>query len=119
MICYYHPDRPAVGMCKHCQRGVCIDCAALVDDSLACIARHEEEVRGLNLMAQRGVLQAKRVGSGYLRNAVFYALVGTLFAGFGLMQYRFLGLQAVFFMLIGLFLLYAAVTNYLESRKYK
>jgi hypothetical protein len=42
-----------------------------------------------------------------------------LFAGFGIMQYRFLGLQAVFFMMIGLFLLYAAVANYFESRKHK
>ena len=119
MVCYYHPDRPAVGNCKHCQRGLCADCAALIEDSLACKDRHEEEVRGLNMIAQRGVLQAKRVGLGYLRNTVFYGLVGILFAGFGLMQYRFLGLEAVFFMLIGLFLLYAAIANFLESRKYK
>jgi hypothetical protein len=42
-----------------------------------------------------------------------------LFAGFGLLQYRFLGLQAVFFILIGLFLLYVAVANLVESKKYK
>jgi len=65
------------------------------------------------------MLQSKRIGSGYLRNTVFYGLVGILFTGFGLMEYHFLGYQAVFFMLIGIFLLYAAVTNYLESRKYK
>jgi hypothetical protein len=35
------------------------------------------------------------------------------------MQFRFLGLQAVFFMLIGAFLLYASVANYLEGRKQK
>ena len=38
---------------------------------------------------------------------------------FGLLQYRFLGLQAVFFILIGLFLLYVAVANLVESKKYK
>jgi hypothetical protein len=119
MVCYYHPDRPAVGICKHCQRGLCRDCAATVDDSLACANRHEEQVRGLLLMEERGILQARRMASSYLRNAIFYALVGALFTGFGLLQYRYLGLEAVFFMLIGLFLFYAAVTNYLESRKYK
>ena len=119
MVCYYHPDRPAVGICKHCQRGLCRDCAAIVNNSLACANRHEEQVRGLLLMEERGILQARRVASGYMRNAIFYALVGALFTGFGLLQYRYLGLEAVFFMLIGLFLLYAAVTNYLESRKYK
>ncbi len=153
MICYYHPDRPAVGICKYCQRGLCADDAALVpsttltvraasggtpavsprrapgpngvrdgrpgDDCLACKGRHEEQVRGLNLMEARGLLQARRMGAGYVRNAVFYSLVGILFAGFGYLQLRFLGLQAVFFMLIGLFLLYAAVANFVESRKYK
>ncbi len=76
-------------------------------------------MRGLNLVAERNALQTKRLGSGYVRNAVFYGLAGILFGGFGALQYRFLGLQAVFFMLIGLFLLYAAVANYLEARKYQ
>jgi len=119
MVCYYHPDRPAFGSCKYCQCGLCAEDAALVDDCLACKNRHEEQVRGLILLEARGILQARRMGAGYVRNAVFYALVGILFAGFGWIQFRFLGLQAVFFMLIGVFLLYAAVANYLESRKYK
>lgn len=29
MNCFYHPKKSAVGICKHCQRGLCIDCAAL------------------------------------------------------------------------------------------
>jgi hypothetical protein len=119
MVCYYHPDKPAVGICKHCQRGLCSDCAVIVNDAIACKNRHEEEVRGLILLADRGVLQARRVGSGYIRNAIFYVLVGLVFTSFGLFQYRFLGLQAIFFMLIGLFLLYAGVANYVEGRKYK
>ena len=119
MMCYYHPERPAVGICKHCGRGLCTEDAGLVEDSLACRDRHEGQVRGLNLIEARGILQAQRIGPGYLRNAVFYGLVGVLFAGFGLSQYRFLGLQAVFFIMIGLFLLYAAGANYFESRKYR
>jgi phage shock protein C len=45
--------------------------------------------------------------------------LGALFAGFGLLQYRFLGLQAIFFILIGLLLLYAAAANFVERKKYK
>ena len=119
MVCYYHPSKPAIGLCKYCQRGLCIDCAALVDDSLACKNRHEGQVRALEQMTRRNILQAERVGSSYLRNAIFYGLVGFLFAGYGIMQLRFLGGQAVFFLMIGVFLLYAAVANYFESRKYK
>ena len=119
MVCYYHPDRPAVGVCKHCGRALCTEDAVAIDDMLACKGRHEEQVEAAGQMFQRNLLQSKRVGSNYTRNTIFYGLVAALFAGFGLMQYRFLGLQAVFFMLIGAFLLYAAVANFLESRKYK
>ncbi len=105
-------------MCRHCGRSLCGECAAIVDDSLACQGRHEQQVRGLNLLTERGIVQSERMGAGYLRNAIFYALVGILFAGFGALQYRFLGIQAVFFLLIGVALLYAAVANFFESRKF-
>ncbi len=117
MNCFYHQEVPAIGVCKHCGRGLCERCVALVDDTLACRDRHEEQVRGMNLLAARSLVQARRAGAGYVRNAVFYGLVGVLFAVFGAVQLRFLGLQAVFFMLIGLFLLYAAAANFLESLK--
>ena len=127
MVCFYHPDRPAIGICKHCQRGLCADCAALVpsttlrpgDDCLACKNRHEEQVRAMEQLLQRNILQSKRVGSVYLRNAIFYGLVGVAFAGFGLWQLKWLGLQAVLFMVLGIFLLLAALMNFVESRKYK
>jgi hypothetical protein len=70
-------------------------------------------------MTGRNILQSQRVGSSYLRNAIFYGLVGLLFAGFGIMQLRFLGWQALFFLMVGIFLLYAAGANYFEGRKYK
>jgi hypothetical protein len=119
MNCYYHPTQPAVGLCKHCERGLCIDCATDVEGSLACKDRHEGQVRALDMLTARNLLQAGRIGSVYRRNAIFYGLVGFLFAGFGLTQIRWLGWQGIFLLAIGVFLLYAAVANYLESRKYK
>jgi hypothetical protein len=119
LVCYYHPDKPAVGLCKYCQRGLCSDCAAPAGDSLACKGLHEEQVRALELLMQRNMLHSKRVGSDYVRNTIFYGIVGILFTGFGISQLRWLGLQAVIYLLIGLALLHAAVANYLESRKYK
>ncbi len=119
MNCYYHPNRPAVGVCKHCQRGLCAEDAALVDDSLACKGRHENEVREMNLWMARNILQSKRVGSGYNRNAIFYFLVGAVFAGYGFYTMRFTGLQGLFLLFVGLFLLFAAGLNFFEGRKYK
>lgn len=119
MVCYFHSDRPAVGMCKHCQRGLCRECAALVRDVLACRDRHEDHVRKMEGAALRAMLQAERAGAGYIRSGVFYGLAGAAFAILGIVQLRFLGLQAVFFILIGLFLLYASAANLLEGRRFR
>jgi len=108
-----------VGLCKYCQRGLCSDCAAPAGDSLACKSLHEEQVRAIEALMQKHILQSKRVGSDYVRNTIFYGTVGILFAGFGFSQLRFLGLQALIYLMIGLSLLWAALANYLESRKYK
>ncbi len=119
MNCFYHATSPAVGVCKYCQRGLCTECAAIVDDVIACKHRHEDEVHQLEQLTARNLFQSKRVASAYNRNATFYGLVGAVFTGFGAMQYRFLGWQAIFFIMIGLFLLYAAGANYFEGRKHK
>jgi sulfite exporter TauE/SafE len=118
MVCFYHPTRSAVGLCSHCKRGLCMECATTTSDVLACRDRHEHLVEAASRVMSRNMLQTDRLGAGYARNAIFYALVGASFAALGLIQYRFLGLQAVFFILVGLFLLYAAAANYLEARRY-
>ncbi len=119
MVCFYHPDRPAVGLCKYCQRGLCSACAAPTGDSLACKGLHEDKVRSMEELMQRNILQSGRVKSDYLRNTIFYGVVGVFFTGFGISQLQWLGLQAVVYIMIGLALLWAAGANYLESRKYQ
>lgn len=119
MNCYYHPEKPAVGLCKYCQRGLCSECGANAGDSLACKGLHEKQVQAMEALMQKNILQSQRVGSDYLRNTIFYGVVGVLFAAFGISQLRWLGLQAIVYLAIGLALLWAALSNYLESRKYK
>jgi hypothetical protein len=80
---------------------------------------HEEQVRAMELLMQKNILQSKRVGSDYVRNTIFYGTIGLLFSAFGYSQLRFLGLQAIVYLMIGLALLWAAIANYWESRKYK
>jgi len=86
---------------------------------MACKGLHEEQVFAMEVLLQKNILQSNRVGSDYLRNTIFYGIVGLLFSAFGLSQVRWLGLQAVVYLMIGLALLWAALANYLESRKYK
>jgi hypothetical protein len=73
----------------------------------------------MEAMMGKNIVQSRRVGSDYIRNTIFYGVVGFLFALFGLAQLRWLGLQAAVYLMIGLALLWAAGANYLESRKYK
>lgn len=73
----------------------------------------------MEALMQKNVLQSKRVGSDYIRNTIFYGITGALFALYGLSQLRWLGLQAVIYLMIGLALLWASASNYLESRRYK
>src|SRR5258706_12393362 len=80
MNCFYHPDKPALGICNHCQRGLCTDCVAVIDDVLACKNRHEDDVHMQEQLTARNLFQSKRVGSTYMRNAVFYGSVGIVFA---------------------------------------
>jgi sulfite exporter TauE/SafE len=119
MNCFYHPDKPAVGLCKHCQRGLCSECATVIEDVLACKDRHEEQVHALEEMTRQNILKSERVKSDYLRNTIFYGIVGVLFTVFGISQIQWLGLQAIVYAVIGLALLYAALANYMEGRKYK
>jgi asparagine N-glycosylation enzyme membrane subunit Stt3 len=73
----------------------------------------------MEALLQKNILRAGRVGSDYIRNTIFYGVVGGLFSLFGLSQLTWLGLQAVVYLMIGLALLWAAGANYVESRKYK
>ena len=55
MKCFYHPSADAVGLCKHCQRGLCAACGAERDGGLACKDRHETEVDQVTALVRRNV----------------------------------------------------------------
>jgi len=55
MKCFYHPQADAVGLCKHCMRGVCTACAAERDGGLACRGRHESDVDQVSALIRRNV----------------------------------------------------------------
>jgi hypothetical protein len=55
MKCFYHPDAHALGLCKHCQRGLCAACASERDGGLACRDRHESQVDQVSALIRRNV----------------------------------------------------------------
>jgi len=119
MNCFYHPGAPAVGVCKNCFRGVCGECSAPEMEGVACRGRCEEKVRALIALQDRALRSFGIAAGAYTRSAVFIALMGILFFGYG---YRFTdanpGLKFFLEVFGALFILGAAFYAY-AAAKYK
>lgn len=86
MLCFNHPEKEAVGICKACQRGLCAECATDLGHGLACKGKHETQVNTLEAIINRS---AKIYAiTPKTRNAapLFYGFTGAVFAGFGLLK---------------------------------
>ncbi len=55
MRCFYHPAAEAVGICKHCSRALCSECAGTRAGSLACPNRCETFVDAVDALVSRNV----------------------------------------------------------------
>jgi hypothetical protein len=44
MNCFEHPQKPAVGTCTHCGRGLCKECTTVVEGKLSCRGTCQTEV---------------------------------------------------------------------------
>jgi hypothetical protein len=77
--CFVHRDRPAVGLCLDCNRGVCAECAAEVDDALACRGRCEGRVKRLvevrNWSTRQPLFQVRYLAHGRMTMSVLGALL--------------------------------------------
>jgi hypothetical protein len=109
MQCFNHHDVLAVGMCKHCYKGLCAACATDLGFGLACHGEHEEQVGTVQAMLAKTARIHSANRSGKYVSPAFFLVMGLLFLGFGLYQDGFVvsftaAMGAVFF-LYGLFLL--------------
>jgi hypothetical protein len=80
MNCFYHPDTPALGICRWCQRGICTACIAEAGGGLACLNRHEPQVQRMGKMMRENTSALAIMGS-------FILLMGLVFSGASLMEY--------------------------------
>ena len=116
MQCFNHHESAAVGLCKHCCKGLCSACATDLGYGLACHNLHEEQVTSSHAMVTKAArLQAVNRSNKYLAPA-FLIVMGALFAtwGFvtehGVANFTF-GLGVVF-ILYGAFILSAVRKAY-------
>ena len=87
MNCYYHPNTPAIALCKSCNRALCLDCAADVPPGTACKNRCEKEVADLNMIIQRSKTAYQKTGIAYKRSGFVMLIIALIFLGFGLLPY--------------------------------
>jgi len=101
--CFYHPEKDAVGTCKHCHRGVCAGCAAEREGGLACRGRCETDVDAVNALIAKNIQVV--TGSSWptaLRVVVYWVVAAGLVylsanQAVYTVRFLFLGLAAITF----------------------
>ena len=113
MNCFRH-GTAAVGICKHCSKGVCHECVTDTGDGLACTATCVDDVKMLNYLIDRSrVTSAAQKGNAYL-SSVFLMLMGIIFLAFGLSGVRNASLPIS----MGIGLVGFALVHYLRIRRW-
>jgi len=85
MKCFNHPDVDAVGICKQCNKGICVSCAADLDcGALACKNKHEREVAAVERVISINVRGVDRRPANAFIGSTILLLVGIALLGVGI-----------------------------------
>ena len=80
MNCFYHVDRPAVGICKSCSKGLCSECAIDTGKGIACKGKCAERVIEVENLIDRN-LAARLMGEGQLKQNLYFMLFMGMMSG--------------------------------------
>ena len=90
MKCFEHPDTDAVGMCKHCGKGICKICAKETEYGISCegectiqLFQEGERIELNKQMATNIANKSNDDKYQYTIYALMCAVVGVLIMGFG------------------------------------
>jgi hypothetical protein len=115
MRCYTHPDREAVGTCKHCFKGVCSSCAKDSQWGIVCSATCEDEVKAVRAIVERNRKMLPMAAKTHMRNAIWLFAMAAVFIGFALVQHE--GSFPIFLIALGLIMVLGGVLSILNSRR--
>lgn len=76
MNCFYHPKIVAVGICRNCQKGLCLECAADLKNGIACKGKCEREVTDIIEMIQRNKKAYETASDSQFRAGFFWLIIG-------------------------------------------
>ncbi len=94
MRCYYHAEVPAVGICKSCAKGLCVNCQVDLGHGLACKDRCEEEVRLIHGVTDQAIRQMPVTHSLLASTKLYTLLTGSFFVLMGVGMITFDQLKA-------------------------
>ena len=114
MNCFYHSDRSAVGLCKHCSKALCTDCASDLEHGLACANKHEDEVNNLHMLISKNTKVYAAAPKSSLIAPSFYLFMGLVFAVFGFISKR--GMTDLLF-IMGVGFVFFAIVTFIQNRK--
>lgn len=119
MHCYTHHEHQAVGVCKACQKAVCLDCVIDTGRGLACSPACEQEVKDINAIVDR----SKTIYSIGKKNrlpqtgVLMFAFFGCMFTGIGIYHYLYKEYFDAVSIIMGLGFIAFAIFAYLRTRK--
>ena len=86
MHCFNHPEIEAVAICKNCNKGLCKECIAELENGIACKNTCVEEVKALNALITKNKKAYGRTAGTFYRNAFIYGSLGMVFIVWGLTE---------------------------------
>ena len=86
MNCFYHTSVEAIGICKSCAKGICVECATDTGHGLACKGRCEPQVIRIASLAERNFKHQTTVMRLRLIAPVLLLFLGSVFLFEGLAE---------------------------------
>lgn len=119
MKCFVHQDRDAVGICKNCQKGLCIECAVEVENGISCQGKSQQENAANNLTIIKNRTLSQKTAAAHKINALVYLLIGIICLVTGIYWCDMTSLWLLpcgAVMLIGAILSYRAANKYISNK---
>ena len=120
MNCFNHVDKPAIGFCKSCCKGLCADCAATLPNGLACRETCEDRVTLINQIIDNNQKVISAANVQVKSNGVFILFLGVVLCLFGFLPLLISGNTGTLFMgIAGLFFaVYGIIRLVKKSHRY-
>jgi len=119
MKCFNHLNEQAVGVCKHCQKGICENCCTLVDGSVSCRGACESEVESINYIMNKSKGVYKNLDKQWGPATVINGLGGILFFCFGLFTLKSGNMFSYFLLALGLIMFAGGVLSVVQAKRMK